>query len=82
MAALPGQQQAVAAHPRSTTRSRLLPAIQARQASKLRVKAAARSHARPLLLDNYDSYTYNLYQIIADAYGGRAQHATAGLHQQ
>jgi anthranilate/para-aminobenzoate synthase component II len=22
------------------------------------------------LLDNYDSYTYNLYQIIAEAYGG------------
>jgi hypothetical protein len=25
---------------------------------------------RPLLIDNYDSYTYNLYQIIAEVYGG------------
>jgi hypothetical protein len=25
---------------------------------------------RPLLIDNYDSYTYNLYQIISEVYGG------------
>jgi hypothetical protein len=27
---------------------------------------------RPLLIDNYDSYTYNLYQIISEVYGGKA----------
>lgn len=25
---------------------------------------------RPLLIDNYDSYTYNLHQMIAEVYGG------------
>lgn len=33
------------------------------------VRAAAAT-PRPLLLDNYDSYSYNLYQILAEVYGG------------
>lgn len=35
-----------------------------------RAAAACKAQVCPLLLDNYDSYTYNLYQIIAEAYGG------------
>lgn len=35
-----------------------------------RAAASCKAHVRPLLLDNYDSYTYNLYQIIAEAYRG------------
>jgi hypothetical protein len=30
----------------------------------------SRRYARPLLIDNYDSYSYNLYQILAEVYGG------------
>jgi para-aminobenzoate synthetase len=25
---------------------------------------------KTLLIDNYDSYTYNLFQLIAEAHGG------------
>lgn len=31
------------------------------------------SRIRTLLLDNYDSYTYNLFQLLAEVNGGRLQ---------
>jgi hypothetical protein len=54
-------------------------AIRRLQGPRLRSQAACRAHARPLLLDNYDSYTYNLYQIIAEAYGGACGGAVTAL---
>lgn len=42
-------------------------------ASRAAARAAAASQAgpvRPLLIDNYDSYSYNLFQILAEVYGG------------
>lgn len=42
----------------------------------------AAKRLRPLLIDNYDSYTYNLYQIIAEVYGGEllCLHASLSRH--
>ena len=37
------------------------------------VGAAMASRIRTLLLDNYDSYTYNLCQLLAEVNGGRRQ---------
>eukprot|EP00983_Pelagomonas_calceolata_P120504 1160714-Pelagomonas_calceolata.AAC.15 len=32
---------------------------------------------RSLLIDNYDSYTYNLFQLLAEASGGEAKQTPA-----
>ena len=29
-------------------------------------------HLQTLLIDNYDSYTYNLYQLLAEVNGGKS----------
>ena len=29
-------------------------------------------HLKTLLIDNYDSYTYNLYQLLAEVNGGKS----------
>jgi hypothetical protein len=50
-------------------------ASRSRHSSACGCKALADSSTqllRPLLIDNYDSYTYNLYQIISEVYGGKA----------
>lgn len=72
MTALQRQQQQGLLAPCRTISSRLLSAgSRPQQCSRPRVQhAACKAQMRPLLLDNYDSYTYNLYQIIAEAYGG------------
>jgi hypothetical protein len=58
------------AAPCSHAWSRPLSALKRQQRHKQQLAAACKANPRPLLLDNYDSYTYNLYQIIAEAYGG------------
>lgn len=68
MAALPRQQQGLGCCPRPGSRPLL--AARPLPARRRCLQAVHATQPRPLLLDNYDSYTYNLYQIIAEAYGG------------
>jgi hypothetical protein len=70
MAAWSRKQLGIAASPLRSGCNGPQLAVRRLQAPRLRTQAACRAQLRPLLLDNYDSYTYNLYQIIAEAYGG------------
>jgi hypothetical protein len=57
----------------STTRpcaARRCRSVRWRSSSSSRHQTLAPVVARPLLIDNYDSYSYNLYQILAEVYGG------------
>lgn len=56
-----------AAPPRPGRLAMRLAAAAAQRRTAVRAAAAT---PRPLLLDNYDSYSYNLYQILAEVYGG------------